>query len=153
MMVRALARPMLASWFVAEGVDVLRHPDRHAAAAEDLLRSAQKLSPTVTVPEPDQVRQLVKMHGAAVALAGAALGTGRMPRLAGLTLAALTFPLALAEQPFASGLSREERRRRRARVTEVAAMTGAALLAAADTAGRPGVGWRLRNARKNRSGD
>lgn len=148
MMVRRLARPMLATWFVAEGMDVLRHPQPHADAAAAGLERLAARSEGFTPPEPERLRMLVTAHGAGMAAAGAMLATGRAPRFAGLLLATLTLPLAAVDHPFERGLPADERRRRRTRFVQVLAMTGGALLAAADTQGRPGLGWRVDHARQ-----
>ena len=37
MLLRRLARPLFASWFVTEGLDVVRHPAAHAADARGAL--------------------------------------------------------------------------------------------------------------------
>jgi len=98
------------------------------------------------VPLSDaQVSALVRAHGAATAVAGLFLAVGKAPRTAALTLAALTVPLAVVNQPFTAGEATRAERTRKF-VTNVGAI-GAALIAGADYEGRPGVQWRLEKAR------
>ena len=47
MLLRRLARPLFASWFVTEGLDVVRHPAAHAADARGALTTLR-----ARLPEP-----------------------------------------------------------------------------------------------------
>jgi len=145
MLLRHLARPMLASWFVYDGVQAALKPAEHVRAARNGVELVEKRA-GMDVPLSDrQVATLVRAHGAATAVAGLCLAVGKAPRTAALTLAALTVPLAVVNQPFTSGdATRTERTRKF--VANVGAI-GAALIAGADYEGRPGVQWRLDRAR------
>ncbi|MFL6220338.1 MAG: DoxX family protein, partial [Actinomycetes bacterium] len=91
MMLRRIARPMLAAWFVSEGSAAFRGKPAHvdpARAGVDVLVERTG----VTRPTDAQLRTIVKVHGAATVGAGLALALGKAPRLAALLLAALTFP-------------------------------------------------------------
>lgn len=146
MLVRRIARPLFAAVFVADGVGVLRRPEPHVVRAQAALDS---LRGRADVPElePAQVRTIVRAHGAATAVAGFMLATGRAPRVAGLVLAVLTLPLVAADR-LAGDASAELARRT---VIERLSMVGGALLAAADTEGRPGMSWRVQHARVDRA--
>jgi uncharacterized membrane protein YphA (DoxX/SURF4 family) len=97
----------------------------------------------------------VRVHGGATALAALLLATGRAPRAAALALAALTLPVAAAESPGSRSerkhQSPEEKRERRSRFLRGLSLSGGALIAAADTAGRPSVRWRVEHARATRA--
>ena len=100
MLVRRIARPLLAVGFAADGLDAVRHPESHAARVEAAWRA---LSGPLDLPDPpagSTVRLLVRAHGAALAVGALLLATGRAPRTAALALAALTLPAALVNQPF-----------------------------------------------------
>ena len=100
MLVRRIARPMFAAWFVSEGVQAFRHPEAHVARSEATWR---ELGRHVDLPPPPgnaQLTTLVKVHGAAMALAGLMLAVGKAPRTAALALAGLASPLLLVNQPF-----------------------------------------------------
>ena len=82
MIVRRLARPLLASVFIAGGIDALRNPAARTDRAANLLEKV----PSDSVPnDPDLV---VRVNGAALLGGGLLLATGRLPRLASTVLAA-----------------------------------------------------------------
>lgn len=145
MLLRHVARPMLATWFVYDGVQAAVSPQDHVRAAR---RGVEFIGDRVGFEEPlseKQVTRLVRAHGAATAAAGLLLAVGKAPRAAALTLAALTVPLAVVNQPFTSGT--EGRAERTSRFVANVGTIGAALIAGADYEGRPGVQWRLARAR------
>jgi len=155
-LLRRLARPLFASWFVSEGLQVLRHPAPHAERASGALTTLRRRLPDGSLggalDEPPSDRQLLtlsQVHGAALVVAGAALAVGRAPRTAALVLAVLTAPLVVAD---AVQLAEDRgdpsaRRARRERLVRTLAFTGGAVLVGADYEGRPGVRWRVSDAR------
>lgn len=169
MLLRRIARPLFASWFLSEGTDALRRPAGHAAAARATLERVTGVVPRGALggalepyrhPSDAQIATVVRVHGAATTVAALLLATGRRPRTAALALAALTVPLAVADAPLgrrgrggahAGPATAEERRERSARFVRALGFTGGALLAAADTAGRPGLSWRVQHARATRA--
>lgn len=146
MLLRHIARPMLATWFIYDGVQAAWHPADHAGAAR---RGVHLVGESVGVQAPlseSQVTGLIRAHGVATATAGLCLALGKAPRTAAFALAALTLPLAIVDEPFTPG---EDRRlRTRKFVTDIGAI-GAALIAGADLEGRPGVQWRLAKVRQD----
>ena len=150
MLLRRIARPLLASWFVTEGVDAARRPAAHVAFARPAVDTVLAQVGSERRLSDGQLRTIVVGHGALTAVAGMALALGRTPRTAALVLAALTLPLAAASLPTRHGgkVPPEVRRERRARLVRHLAFTGAALLAGADYEGRPGVSWRVADARE-----
>ncbi|WP_069386135.1 DoxX family membrane protein [Cellulosimicrobium cellulans] len=145
MLLRHVARPMLASWFVYDGVQTALKPAEHVRAARDGVDLVERSTGVDASLSESQVATLVRAHGAATAVAGLCLAFGKAPRTAALALAALAVPLAVVNQPFTSrGPEREERTRKF--VANLGAI-GAALIAGADYEGRPGVQWRLARAR------
>ena len=145
MLLRHLARPMLASWFVYDGVQAALKPAEHVRAARSGVALVERGAGTEVPLSDAQVSALVRAHGAATAVAGLFLAVGKAPRTAALTLAALTVPLAVVNQPFTAGEATRAERTRKF-VANVGAI-GAALIAGADYEGRPGVQWRLEKAR------
>jgi uncharacterized membrane protein YphA (DoxX/SURF4 family) len=146
MLLRRLARPLLASSFVYDGVQAALHPAEHATAAREgsALVTERLGRPALS---DAQVTLLVRAHGVATALAGLALALNKAPRTAALTLAALTAPLAAVNQPFTS--KGEERSDKSAKFMRNLGSIGAALIAGADLEGRPGMSWRVQHARKS----
>lgn len=184
MLLRRVARPMFASWFLVEGLDAVRHPSAHAAAARDgmvtlrarlgryaRLSGAERMLADRHDVDVDVVldqvlgrelsqRQLttaVRLHGAAMLVAGGMLALGRAPRTSALALAALTAPVALVNAPAGRGTvvaaldEPSARTARRRRFWAAVSATGGALLAAADYEGRPGLGWRWQNVWETRA--
>lgn len=144
MLLRPIARSLLAASFVQEGLDTARRPERHVEAARV---PADRLSGLVGsgVPLTDsQLTSAVRTHGALTLAAGAALALGKAPRTAALLLAVLTVPLAIADAPFSS----DDRPERPALFARRLTAIGAALLAGLDREGRPGFAWRVEHARK-----
>nr|WP_210768132.1 DoxX family protein [Cellulomonas humilata] len=159
-MLRRLARPLFASWFVTEGLDVVRHPAAHAADARGALTTLRSRLPDTVRQGPAgeaigrelsdrQLTTIVQAHGAALAGAGVLLALGKAPRTAALALAALTAPLVLLNLPTkrVKGEDPRLRRERRDKLVRALAFTGGALIAGVDLEGRPGIGWRVQKAR------
>lgn len=161
MLVRRIARPLLATAFVADGVDAVRHPQAHVDRAEAAYR---RLAEQVDLPTVDRRRMTtaVRVHGAAVTAAGIALAVGRAPRTAALTLALLTAPVAAAHAPWPpAGAGSRGSLLTRVRATAGAeggdrflrdlSLLGATIIAAVDLEGRPGLLWRAGHARVDRA--
>ncbi|WP_028047666.1 hypothetical protein [Cellulomonas sp. URHE0023] len=163
MLLRRVARPLFASWFVSEGLDVVRHPAAHAAEARGALTTLLDRLPAQVSRGPAgevvgyelsdrQLTTVVQVHGAALAAAGVLLSANKAPRIAAFALAVLTAPLILVNLPRKRGTeSKLERRARRERLVRSLAFTAGAVLAAADYEGRPGISWRVHRARQERS--
>ncbi|MDM7832449.1 DoxX family membrane protein [Cellulomonas edaphi] len=156
MLLRRIARPMFATWFISEGLDVVRHPAAHAADARGALAMLQRrVSVDVPVLSERQLTTAVQAHGVAIAAAGALLALGRAPRTAALALAVLTAPLIAVNLPDKTADGRDPllRRARRERLVRALAFTGGAVLAGVDLEGRPGVAWRISQARSRHGHD
>ena len=139
---RLVARPMLASIFIAEGIDSLLHPDTKAPAAEAVVRP---LAEQVSVV-PDQVEQAVRLNGAVQLVAGSLLAIGRFPRLSAAALAASLIPTTYAGHRFWESDDKQERSQQKIHFLKNVSMLGGLLIAAGDTAGNPSVAWRSRHA-------
>ncbi|HEY8718433.1 DoxX family protein [Pengzhenrongella sp.] len=150
MLLRRIARPLMSTWFVSEGLDAVRSPAAHVAFMRPAVDGLVSRTDALERPTDARLRIFVQAHGAATALAGLALAFGKAPRTAALLLAALTLPLAAASVPMVKGEkpSPEVRRERRDRLVRSLAFTGAALIAGVDLEGRPGASWRLSKARQ-----
>ncbi len=93
---RALARPLLASWFVYGGVQSYLEPEARAA------RVAPTVEPALRELGLEEVKtvDLVKIHGAASVALASALALSRTPRSAALGLAGLAAATAALAHPF-----------------------------------------------------
>lgn len=144
MLLRRLARPLFAVAFVAEGIDAARHPDAHVDRVETAWRQLSRRADLPAPPPREDLVTLARVHGAATAVVGLMLASGRAPRTSALALALLTLPRLAVEEPFSVDDSSGEQRRR---FLTTLSLVGGALIAAADTAGRPSLAWRAQHAR------
>lgn len=146
-LLRAAARTMLASYFIASGVKALRNPEPLVPAAEPL---ADKVVPFIKQYAPEQVagfipedaKTLVRVNGAIQVAGGLALATGRGRRLGSLLLAGSLIPSTAAKHPFWSRQDPDEKALDRAHFLKNVSLLGGVLLAAGDTEGKPSLAWR-----------
>lgn len=144
-----LARPMLASYFIADGIDAVRSPEAHAAKFQKLTSTLERagVPPVLT---SDTV-MLARVSGAVSAMAGFALAVGRKPRIAACTLALLNVPITLINNPVWDAPESEETRKEQFRgLFRGLGLGGGLILAAADSNGRPSLSWRMQNSREHR---
>jgi uncharacterized membrane protein YphA (DoxX/SURF4 family) len=145
MLLRRIARPLLAAPFVYDGVQAALHPAEHVEAARGLTDKVTDRAGVKRLTD-EQLTVAVRVHGGLTAALGVALAAGFFPRVASLKLAALTAPLAVVHQPF--GSKGPERTEKTGRFVRAVGSVGAALIAGVDTQGKPGVSWRVKQARK-----
>ncbi len=146
-LLRAAARTMLASYFVASGIKALRDPAPLVPAAEPLV---DKFVPLVKQYAPAQVAgyipedaaTLVRVNGAAQVFGGLALATGKGRRLGALVLAGSLVPSTLAKHPFWTEKDPELRAQAKNHFLKNTSLLGGVLLASADTEGKPSLAWR-----------
>lgn len=149
---RLIARPMLASMFVAGGVSALRNAeaaaDRAKPVAETMVPVAQgvarRVAPGLSVPTDPKT--LVRVNAVAQIAAGLALATGRVPRLSALTLAATLVPTTAAGHRFWEESDPQARANQQTHFFKNVSMLGGLLIAGVDTDGRPGLAWRAKHA-------
>lgn len=141
-LVRRAARPMLASMFVAGGLDALRNPEPRAEAAEKLTPMLHRLVPQL----PDDTVMLVRLNGAVQITGGLAFAAGFLPRLTASALAASLVPTTLAGHRFWEEQDPPKRRNQRLHFIKNVGLLGGLLLASVDTEGEPGLAWRARQA-------
>jgi putative oxidoreductase len=147
MLVRRIARPLLASTFIYGGIDTLRNPQSRVPGArpvvETITEQADKQLP-VTVPR--DVEQWVKIDAAVKVGAGALFALGKLPRLTSLLLAGSIVPTTLAGHRFWEHTDPKERFGQLSHFLKNLGLLGGLLLAAVDTEGKPSVGYRARRA-------
>jgi putative oxidoreductase len=135
-LIRATARPMLAAMFVTGGLDAVLHPKAKAQAA---VKVAPFIAKRLPFPLTEDPVQLVRINGAVQLVAGLALATGRLPRLAAVTLAGSLIPTTLAGHRFWEKSDTGERAMQQQQFTKNLSMLGGLILAAVDLEGRPGL--------------
>jgi putative oxidoreductase len=146
---RVFARPMLASMFLVGGFNAVRNPDkmapRAAAVTDRLVPLLQKAIPML----PSDPATLTRMNGGLQLVAGAALATGKAPRLSAAALALSLIPTTAAGHRFWEEQDPAVRNQQRSHFFKNVSMFGGLVIAAGDTEGQPGVVWRTRRAAKD----
>jgi putative oxidoreductase len=132
-LVRRIARPLLASTFIQGGIDALRHPDAKAPKAEKL--------DVVHKPGMDKLHitsteQAVRVNGAVQVVGGTLLSLNKFPRLAALALAGSIVPTTLAGHRFWEESDPSSKTNQQIHFFKNASMLGGLLIASVDTEGR-----------------
>lgn len=135
--VRAIARPMLASSFIFSGLDRLRHSDQTAAQLAPVLRPLSS-----ALPVEASEKTLARVLAGTQLGAGVLLAAGKFSRPAAVVLALTAGLTTVVEYRSADTRTKENRAHRRNQLTKNIGLVGGALLASVDTAGRPGLAWR-----------
>ena len=139
---------MLASMFVVGGVNALRNTEQAAQRAKPITdrfnATVEKLAPHLPLPRDE--KNLVRLNAGAQIVAGLAYATGRAPRLSATVLAATLVPTTAAGHRFWEESDPNLRANQKVHFFKNVSMMGGLLLAAADTAGKPGVAWRAKHA-------
>src|SRR5689334_11671371 len=156
MLLRRAARPMLAAIFISGGIEALRSPQAHAQAAKPVLEAvgpavdqAVEVAPLDQRPDDEM---LVKIDAGVKIVAGTALAFGKFPRLASTALAASLVPTTLAGHRFWEEEDPEVRAQQQIHFFKNVGLLGGLMIAAADTQGKPSLGWRARRAAASLSG-
>lgn len=146
---RLIARPLLSSYFLANGaLDLKEAPAR----AKDVAPVADMLAPALDNATPDAFHvpadpvTWVRVSGAVQVVAGLALATGRMPRLSAAVLGVTLVPSTAAHLRFWEASDPADRKEQIIQFTRNASLAGGLLIASLDTAGKPGLAWRAHHA-------
>ena len=146
MLIRRIARPLLSIAFIGQGVDSLLNPKSAAQAAAPAVDGLRALpdpvgSSILTDPETfAQVNAAIQIGG------GLLLATGKLPRVASAALAFTVLPANLGAHMFWSEIDPEVKARKRQQFLTDLSLLGGLMIASADTAGKPSLGWRGRRA-------
>lgn len=130
---RSLARPMLASIFITQGLATMRSPERVVKQADSVVRSLAESFDFV----PDDTEQAVRVNAAVQLAGGTLLAVGWLPRLAALAIAATLVPTTIAGHRFWEYEDSQERAQQRVHFLKNLSMLGG-LLIAADSGRRGG---------------
>ncbi len=144
---RAVARTMLASYFIVNGLKAMKRPEEFTEAAEPVAETLLPLA-NRTLPKqaavylPQDTTALVKATGIAQIVGGICLATGIGRRLGAGVLAATMVPHVIASNPLAA--KGDEREARYGLLSKNIALLGGVALASMDTEGRPNLAWKAR---------
>jgi putative oxidoreductase len=137
---RRIARPMLASMFIAGGLDAIQSPEGKVKAAAAVTEPLKARFPLL----PEDAATLVRLNGIVQVGAGALLALGRFRRLAAWALVASVIPTTYAGHRFWEEVDEETRAQQRVHFLKNLGLLGGLILAAVDTEGAPSLGWRAR---------
>lgn len=126
MVLRVLARPLLASWFVYEAAEAILTPQKRAEQIAPVVEPALADLGVTEVKTVD----IVKAQGFAVLGAAASLALSRNPRTSALALVALTAGSISLTRPFWNEKDPEARREQFEHFLKDIAITGGLLIAA-----------------------
>lgn len=128
---------MLAGYFVYNGVKSLKDPQEfvaeHEKFANNVVPLAKKVAPAeVSGYLPEDAATLARVSGGMQVVGGLALATGKGRRFGAGLLAASMVPQLMAGNPLKGD---------RNEILKNLALVGGALIASADTEGKPSVAW------------
>lgn len=149
-MIRKIARPMIASVYIADGADSLLNTKEHTENAESLINRVRAILPRQYARQvPQDPELVVRAIGGAKVASGAALAVGFLPRVSASALAILAVPTMISRHAFWETQDKQERQARRSGFLTNAALLGGLLITSMDTQGKPGVRWRANKAVEN----
>lgn len=145
--VRRIARTLLGTTFIATGVNGLMNPKPRAEAAAALAdKGRDSLPDALAAKVPDDPGKMVQINAMVQVAGGLLLASGRAPRPAAFLLAATVVPGTVTEQDFWSESDPDRKAVKRAGFLKDLGLLGGLMIAAADTEGKPSLGWRGRRA-------
>ena len=147
-LVRLIARPMLASAYISNGLWRVRNSESSGEALKPFFKAAEK-----AVPVPFDAQTIARGAGIAQIGAGTLLAIGKFPRISATILAG-TYLLDIVATSKEDTKTHEAQKHTRRKASENqrpsllvrTSLLGGALLASVDTAGKPGLAWRAQHA-------
>lgn len=147
MILRKIARPLLASAFVASGAELLRAPAPVVETVQPMVDSGRDALPAPVAGKlPANAATAMRIAGAVQVGGGVLLATGKAPRLAAGVLAATLVPVAVYDSAFWTETDPVRREARKVGLIKNAGLLGGVLIASADTEGKPSAAWRAHHA-------
>ncbi|CAM2779001.1 DoxX family protein [Saccharomonospora xinjiangensis] len=151
MILRRVARPLLASIFIMGGVNALRQKEGHAEVAKPFLdKAADKTIRRKAGESPESLPgdpvTMVQVDAAVKIAGGTLLALGVLPRVASAMLLSSLVPTTFAVHAFWEEKDPEQRQQQLIEFMKNAGLAGGLLLGVADTGGKPSLGWRARHA-------
>lgn len=146
MLIRRIARPMLAATFITRGVEALRSPAPAADAARPTLEGLSKLPDPVGPNVPTNAETVAKVTAGVQIGAGLLLAAGRLPRISSAALAISVVPGSLGGHAFWNETDPATKATERRALFADVGLIGGLIIASVDTEGKPSLGWRGRRA-------
>lgn len=139
--VRRLARPLLATGYIAGGVEAFRNSSAAAEKLDPVLKQVEQVLPQVR-PVTANRAQVAQGIAAAQVLAASALALSKLPRLSASVLLGTTAINTYVQYQSADASTKEAKSNRRNNVFKNLSLVGAVMIASVDTAGNPSLAWR-----------
>jgi len=146
MLLRRIARPLLSAVFIGQGVETLRNPKVTLDAAQTAVTTLQTLPDPVGSKIPSDPETVARINAAVQVGGGLLLATGKLPRIASAALAFTVIPGSLGGHLFWNEPDPERKAQKRRELLSDLSLLGGLIIASADTAGKPSLGWRGRRA-------
>ncbi len=146
MIIRKIARPLLATAFIGQGVETLLNIDSGAEVVRPTLDGLRDMPDPVARNVPSNAAAVARVTAASQVVGGLLLATGRIPRVASAVLATTVIPANLGNHMFWTEADPEAKAAKRRGFLADLSLLGGLILASADTAGKPSLGWRSRRA-------
>ncbi|MEE6179587.1 DoxX family protein [Mycobacterium sp. 050134] len=146
MLIRRIARPLLSAVFIGQGIESLRNPKPAAEAAAPAVDGLRALPDPVGSAIPADPQTFAQINAAVQIGGGLLLATGKAPRIASAALAFTVLPANLGAHMFWSESDPALKAQKRQAFLTDLSLLGGLLIASADTAGKPSLGWRGRQA-------
>jgi uncharacterized membrane protein YphA (DoxX/SURF4 family)/vacuolar-type H+-ATPase subunit H len=146
MLIRRIARPLLSAVFIGQGVETLRNPKVTVDAAEPTVTALRTLPEPFGGKVPSNPETAARINAAVQVGGGLLLATGKLPRIASAALAFTVIPGSLGAHLFWNESDPELKAQKRRDLLTDLSLLGGLIIASADTAGKPSLGWRGRQA-------
>ncbi|WIM89111.1 DoxX family protein [Candidatus Mycobacterium wuenschmannii] len=146
MLIRRIARPLLSAAFIGQGVEALRNPAVTLEATEPTVAALRQLPEPYGDKVPSNPETAARINAAVQVAGGVLLATGKAPRIASAALAFTVIPGSLGGHLFWTESDPQRKAQKRRDLLTDLSLLGGLIIAAADTAGKPSLGWRGRQA-------
>jgi uncharacterized membrane protein YphA (DoxX/SURF4 family) len=146
MLIRRIARPLLSAAFIGQGINSLLNPKPAAEAAAPAVDGLRSLPDPLGSSIPADAETFAQINAAVQIGGGLLLATGRVPRIASAALAFTVVPGNLGAHTFWTETDPERKAEKRQAFLSDISLLGGLMIASADTAGKPSLGWRGRRA-------
>jgi uncharacterized membrane protein YphA (DoxX/SURF4 family)/gas vesicle protein len=146
MLIRRIARPLLSAVFIGQGIETLRNPSVTLEATEPTVAALRNLPEPYGDKVPSNPETAARINAAVQVGGGLLLATGKLPRVASAALAFTVIPGSLGGNLFWTETDPQRKAQKRRDLLTDLSLLGGLIIAAADTAGKPSLGWRGRQA-------
>ena len=136
----------MSAVFIGQGIDSLRNPKPAAEAAAPTVDGLRALPDPVGSSIPNDPQTFAQINAAVQIGGGVLLATGKAPRIASAALAFTVLPANLGAHMFWSESDPQVKAQKRKDFLTDLSLLGGLIIASADTAGKPSLGWRGRRA-------